>query len=363
MKKYFLLCHILLFTFCGFAQLKIATGTTFKTSGTVSIVLTDADIENNGFFIQDSLGSLLFSGTQNAAIKGTAQSKIGNLQMAKANNSKVLLSNHVKIGNKVSFVSGFIDLNGYNLLLDSTANIVGESEANRFIGANGGYIETIRNLNAPSMVNAANLGAFITTGANLGVVTIRRGHKVQSGTGLNTSISRYYTITPQSNTRLSASIRLSYFDAEKINLDENLLDIFQSNDSGLNWNNLSQTARNTTLNYVEKSGVTTLSRYTLGVNLVAKNNRSFTKTSKQLSKEMPIHQSKLTVGPNPNNGYFFFQLKGIEESTSASLYTIDGKLIGQYKINEGQRQQVNGLKTGVYLLKVAGFQPCKVVVQ
>ena len=62
MKKYFLLCHILLFTLCGFAQLKIGTGSTFKTSGTVSVVLTDADLENNGSFIQDTFGSLRFSG-------------------------------------------------------------------------------------------------------------------------------------------------------------------------------------------------------------------------------------------------------------------------------------------------------------
>ena len=363
MKKYFLLCHILLFTLCGFAQLKIGIGSTFKTSGTISVVLTDADLYNNGDFIQDTLGSLRFSGTQNAGIKGTAQSKIGNLQMAKANNSKLMLSNHVSIGNKVSFVSGFIDLNGYNMLLDSTASIVGESESNRFVGSNGGYIETTRNLNAPSMVNPANLGAFITTGANLGAVTIRRGHKVQSGTGLNSSVSRYYTITPQSNARLTASIRLSYFDAENNNLDENLLEIFQTNDSGLNWNNLSQTARNTTLNYVEKSGVTSLSTFTLGVNLVAKNNSSFTKTNKQLPKEMPVHQSKLTVGPNPNNGYFFFQLNGIEVSTPVMLFTIDGKMIGQYKVNDGQRQQVGGLQTGGYLLKVAGLEPYKVIVK
>ena len=363
MKKYFLLCHILLFTLCGFAQLKIGTGSTFKTSGTVSVVLTDADLENNGSFIQDTFGSLRFSGIQNAGLKGTAQSKIGNLQMVKANNSKLMLSSHVSIGNKVSFVSGLIDLNGFNMLLDNTANIIGESEANRFIGANGGYIETTRNLSAPSVVNPGNLGAFISTGANLGAVTIRRGHKVQSGTGLNSSVSRYYTITPQSNARLTASIRLSYFDAEKNNLDENLLEIFQSNNSGLNWNNLSQTARNTTLNYVEKSGVTTLSTFTLGANLAAKNKGSLTNTNKQLLKEMSVHPSKLTVGPNPNNGYFFFQLNGIEQPTPAMLYTIDGKMIGQYKVNDGQRQQVSGLQTGVYFLKVAGLEPYKVIVQ
>lgn len=78
---------------------------------------------------------------------------------------------------------------------------------------------------------------------------------------------------------------------------------------------------------------------------------------------MSVHPSKLTVGPNPNNGYFFFQLSGIEPSTAAILYTADGKMIGQYKVNDGQRQQVNGLQNGMYLLKVAGMDPYKVVVQ
>lgn len=104
--------------------------------------------------------------------------------------------------------------------------------------------------------------------------------------------------------------------------------------------------------------------FTLGINFVAKSN-STTNTlnlSKLLPKEMPVHQSKLTVGPNPNNGYFFFQLNGIEQSTPAMLYTIDGKMIGQYKVNDGQRQQVSGLHTGAYLLKVAGMEPCKIIV-
>ena len=346
------------------SQLKIEAGATFKTSGTVSVVLTDADLDNSGDFIQDTLGSLRFSGIQNAGIKGTAQSKIGNLQMAKANNSTLMLSSHVNIGNKVSFISGLIDLNGYNILLDSTANIIGESETNRFIGANGGYIQTTRNLAAPSLINPGNLGAFISTSANLGAVTIRRGHKVQSGTGLNSSVSRYYTITPINNARLNALVRLSYFEAEKNNLDESKLVIYQSNNSGASWDSLPQSVKNPSLNFVEKAGVTNLSMFTLGINFVAKSN-STTNTlnlSKLLPKEMPVHQSKLTVGPNPNNGYFFFQLNGIEQSTPAMLYTIDGKMIGQYKVNDGQRQQVSGLHTGAYLLKVAGMEPCKIIV-
>jgi hypothetical protein len=64
------------------------------------------------------------------------------------------------------------------------------------------------------MINPGNLGAFITSAANVGVVTIRRGHVSQSGAGLASSINRYYSITAENNTNLNATLRLKYFDAE-----------------------------------------------------------------------------------------------------------------------------------------------------
>lgn len=76
-----------------------------------------------------------------------------------------------------------------------------------------------------------------------------------------------------------------------------------------------------------------------------------------------IANQKITVGPNPNNGNFWFMVTGIEKETIASLYTIDGKLLKQFRVTNQQQQQVNGLGNGIYLLKVPGMEAFKVVVQ
>ena len=72
---------------------------------------------------------------------------------------------------------------------------------------------------------------------------------------------------------------------------------------------------------------------------------------------------KLTVGPNPNNGNFWFVVNGIERETFASLYTMDGKILKQFRVMNLQQQQVTGLKSGIYILKVEGLKSFRVVVQ
>jgi hypothetical protein len=72
---------------------------------------------------------------------------------------------------------------------------------------------------------------------------------------------------------------------------------------------------------------------------------------------------KITVGPNPNNGNFWFTISGIEKQTEATLYSIDGKQLKQFRLNNLQQQQVSGLRNGIYLLKVPGFEPQKIIVQ
>ena len=71
---------------------------------------------------------------------------------------------------------------------------------------------------------------------------------------------------------------------------------------------------------------------------------------------------KITVGPNPNNGNFWFSVSGIEKEILATLYTIDGKQIQQFRIVNHQQQQVNNIRTGIYLLKVPGFETQKIIV-
>jgi hypothetical protein len=62
---------------------------------------------------------------------------------------------------------------------------------------------------------------------------------------------------------LNATLRLRYFDSELNGQNENVLVIYKSNDNGSNWNNMSQTTRNTNANYVEKTGISNLALQTL----------------------------------------------------------------------------------------------------
>ena len=461
---------------------KVSAGITIKTTGGVTVVLSDLDLENDGSINQASgEGGFKFSGTQPSAIKGTSLPAIGILEVNKTNGGKLLLNRNININSSINFISGQLDLNGNNILMNSTAMIAGESENNRIIGANGGFVEITQDLNAPASVNAGNLGATITSSANPGSVTIRRGHTPQSGTGLTTSLNRYYSVIPTNNSSLNATLRLKYFDAELNGQNENSLVIYKSNNSGADWNNMSQTTRNTNANYVEKTGMGNLTLQTLAndnvvnpdgatgvvlsgqrkkateitlkwnsqtetnmsgyqiqrrlkneadfsdrafVNTLAAGGNSASQLSYQnidansyadtsfyrlkivttnasftysnviavgpktkgsggngngnpnnltaadeeliTASTKPATQAssvkKITIGPNPNNGNFWFSVNGLEKETIVTLYTIDGKQIQKFKVINLQQQQVTGLRSGMYLLKVPGFETQKIIV-
>jgi hypothetical protein len=462
--------------------MKLSAGTTIKTSGGVTIVLSDVDLDNDGTIYQGSgEGGFRFTGTQASAIKGSSMPVIGILEVNKTNGGKLLLNRNININSSLNFISGQLDLNGNNILMNATAMIAGETENNRIIGANGGFVEITQNMNAPAGVNAGNLGTTITSTANLGAVTIRRGHTSQSGTGLTNSINRYYLIIPANNNNLNATLRMKYFDAELNTQNESALVIYKSDNSGTDWNNMSQTTRNTNANYAEKIGMSNLTLQTLAndnivinpgatgvvlsgqrkkatevtlkwnsltetsmsgyqiqrrlknevdfsdrtfvntlapggnsnsqlsyqnvdansyadtsyyrLKIVANNatftysniiavtaktnggngsgggnphNKIFADTTATTASAKTIAQvntaKKITVGPNPNNGNFWFSVNGIQQETIATLYTVDGKQINQFRVINLQQQQVDGLRSGIYFLKVPGFEKQKIIV-
>lgn len=475
MKKYLIIVLLSLTGVKALAQLTIGSGAQWVTSGNAKLVMQNINLVNNGTFTAGT-GNVKFTGSQSGSIGGSSAITFYQLEIAKNSGIQLSLTNNISIGSNLSFTNGLLNLNQKNITLNNGAILSNENENSRIIGSTGGEVIYTTILNAPSSANPGNLGAFITSGSNLGTVTIRRGQMIQSGSGLSNSIARYYTITPQNNNGLNATVRFSYFDAENNGLDENSFVLYQSNDNGTSWNNLSQTTRNTSSNYVEKTGIGSLSRFALGADVVVPqcsasgvvltaksgkkgtvsvdwttatetSNKGFaiekrlaselnftqigyvnskatggnstsplsysytdnssketvyyrlrieglggstcyspeailtvnvkgggkgggnphglsanTTTEKMMSEEL-VSEPKLTVGPNPNNGYFFFSLEGISKPTAVTLFTMDGKLIGQYKVTNGQRQQVNGLRNGMYLLKAEGMQVFKVMVQ
>jgi len=481
MKKYLLLYKLLFLGLGGYGQLNISSGAQWITNGNTTVVLQDIDLVNNGS-ISAGTGSFKFTGSQNSTINGSNMPLFNILEISKTNNSKILLGRNISVGSSINFISGQLDLNNNNILLDPAAYIAGESETNRITGAGGGFVEITQDMNAPVSVNAANLGATITSAANLGSVTIRRGHLPQRGTGLANSIQRYYSIVPQNNSNLNATLRLRYLDAELNGQNENVIVIYKSDDNGANWNNLPQTIRNINADYVEKTGLSSLSLQTLsndaaladgvtGLIFTAQRKKStevqlnwstqtetnmngyemqrrlnneqsfsvrtflnslapggtsnaslsysyidansYTDTSFYRLRIVDINGGftysdikavpgktkgggsgggnphnitntdstittiasgkiitqnnatlqKITVGPNPNNGNFWFRVSGIDKETFATLYTIDGKQFKQFRVNNLQRQQVSGLRSGIYLLKVPGMEAFKITVQ
>ena len=476
MKKIILSIIIICLVLQSFGQLNIGSTAQWVTTGNASVVFSDLNLVNNGT-ITAGTGSFKFSGTQNATIGGSSMPSFYILELAKTNNANVLLNRNINVGSSIVFISGQLDLNGNNILLSTGANISGETELNRITGSNGGFVEITQNLNAPNGNNPGNLGAFITSAANLGSVTIRRGHTAQSGTGLPNSINRYYSIVPTNNSNLDATLRLKYFDAELNGQTEGGLVIYQSTNDGANWNNLSQTTRSTNANYVEKTGIASLYLQTLANDVQTSNgvtgliftgqrkkatevtlkwssqtetNMSHYQVQRKLDTELDFSDrasvnslapggnsisllnyqnvdanahtgnsfyrlkiiaidnsftysdvitvaaktkgvkgsgnnnftlldeeepstgrvmnnssvalKKITVGPNPNNGNFWFSVNSIEKETIATLYTIDGKQVQQFRIVNREQQKVNGIRTGIYLLKIPGFETRKIIV-
>lgn len=244
------------------AQLTITPGAQFFISGNTQLTLLNTNIINNGSFVAgNSITS--FTGNGNSTISGSQPVEFNQLEINKTNNSIVRLQRSIAVQQSLLFVSGLLNLNGFDVDLGATGHLEGEQETSRAFGNLGGEVLFNTNLNAPNNVNPANLGIFITSASNLGNLTIRRGHQSQiNGTGSGSSIQRYYDIIPANNANLNATLRFNYFNAELNSLNENALAFFESQDN-TNWASLGFTSRDTANNFVSKNGIGNFGRFTL----------------------------------------------------------------------------------------------------
>ncbi len=131
----------------------------------------------------------------------------------------------------------------------------------------GGTLTATRALESPSEADPAGLGAVISASADLGKVTVTRGHAVQTGGG-NEGIARYYEISPsQNNDGLDATLTHTYHDDELNGLVESDLVFFKSEDGGSTWDKMGADSRVTDptgSNTVTLESISAFSRWTLG---------------------------------------------------------------------------------------------------
>lgn len=206
--------------------------------------------------------SIRFTGNVNSSIVGNILPLFDMIDVFKSGGAELQLQRGINIRTGINFFSGMLNLNGNTIFLTTNALLFGEHPGSHIIG-NSGYVEGSMILNAPVSQNPGNLGAIISSGQNPGLVIVRRGHQSQTNAaGSGNSILRYYDISSANNTSLNATLRFHYMDDELNGLAENTLILWKST-GGNHWTNEGFTSRDVGVNYVEKTGIPSFSRWTL----------------------------------------------------------------------------------------------------
>lgn len=263
MKVILILPFILLWSFAVSAQLTIGQGALLNLTGNAQLTLHNANLVNHGL-LGAANSSVRITGHLPTSIEGSQAIQFFDLEINKTNNNPfdnpVILGRSVAVANRLRFTSGMLNMNGQNVDLGALGFLDGERDSSRIYGS--GRVLATANLNAPTGANPGNLGIHITSTKNLGLVNIRRGHQPHAVTS-GVTILRYYDIVPQNNIALNATLRFSYFNSELYGVNENFMVFIKSTDNGVLFSNEGFSARDTVLNYVEKTGINSFARFTL----------------------------------------------------------------------------------------------------
>ncbi|MCJ0742169.1 T9SS type A sorting domain-containing protein [Pedobacter montanisoli] len=238
------------------AQVTISSGTNFVINTGANVILNDLSL-NYGSSNLVNNGNLIFTGNSDNTIAGS--SALNKFTLAKSFGKKLMLGNQLSLTGSVDLSIGILDLNGYNLNLGTTGQLLNENAAS-YVTGNSGYIIATANLNAPQSVNPGNIGVVLTSSSNWGNTTIRRGNYALSD-GTHQTIKRFFEIEPTLNTNLNATIRFNYLDMELNGLQESQLKLLYSDNNGTTWNNLTSATINTAQSYIEVSNVNTMGQF------------------------------------------------------------------------------------------------------
>lgn len=292
-----------------FGQLYIGPGAQFHMLNTSQLTLRDAGFINDGNFSAGN-GTVNFSGISNTTIDGSGFVQFYILHLNKDPGQSVQLQRSIGVNSRLQFNQGILDLNGNNIDLGTEGSLINESETSHIIGPLGGEVTVTVPLNAPSSVNAGNLGAVISSVQNLGEVLIKRGHRAITLTN-GQSIQRSYVITPSNNGGLDATLRLRYLDSELNGLPEEDLGLWRSVD-GLRWDYENFSGRDASQNYVDRTGIDAFSTWTLfthssslpvifsGFNLQCMDDR----VKLHWKTAMELNSSHFIVEKNSGSGWF-----------------------------------------------------------
>lgn len=267
MKKIFLIALTTLAWSQGFGQNVMKITGNVVVSGSADIVLNNTQLINDGAF-DTGAGTVHITGDgtdAQSAIGGASATTFYKLKINKSANG-AQLGQSIQVDNELQMTAGNLDLNGHSLALGGAGGMIaGESASSYIHGSAGGEVVKTTNLNAPNAANPGNIGASITSAADLGSTTIRRRHQPQSIYGAD-GILRYYEITPTNNDDLNATLRLSYLDHELNSIPE--ADLEPLRELTPSWHYYAVSGADGAANYVEAGGINAFSKWTLAAGAV-----------------------------------------------------------------------------------------------
>lgn len=313
------------------AQVQSTAGLKLVASGPLKLVFDDAGLINNGQFIPGN-STVIFRGSAPTLIGGSNKINFHHLVIDKTGED-VSLYNDLEVSGKLTLEKGNLQLNKHSLDLGYTGSISGERNEARIAGNSGGTIKARALLDAPKGLNPGNIGVEISSAARMGETVIIRGHSTQFTADGEPVIQRYYDINPQFNTKLRATLRFYYLDAELNNGPEDALTVFASKVSeGL----LVETGKDQSdagTNWIVKNELDQLHRFTLAG-----------ATNKMLAQRNS--KTFVQLFPNPTPGNFTVLLNSAEAKEAAiNLYDQLGRLLERKRIQ--CRAGVNNIRWNI----------------
>lgn len=191
------------------------------------------DITNNGTkaFSDSSSGDIHLVGS-GQKISGTHSSNFHKLILNTADT--LTLQQSIKVADSLCFNSGFMDLNGNTLDLDTSGYLQNERLSSHIYGASG-KVSIRQYLNQPDLtMNAGGLGFRLRSNGNFGSTVIERSHYRQPAA--DSSIYRFYKVSAQYPAQTD-SVSVSYFNDEKFGNEINYKVFSKKNSGNYGWVN------------------------------------------------------------------------------------------------------------------------------
>jgi CSLREA domain-containing protein len=238
-------------------------------AGTAVGISVAGNWTNNGATFTPGTGTVTFDGAAGQTISGTTATTFNNL--TNGDPGGISMNNDNTVGGTLAL--------GTNDITVANTRTLSQTSATASTGT-GDVIGSVKRTNTTTLGTAYTFGNpnnRITTNAGTAPtdITVNLVKAVPSGgMPFPTAVQRTYTVTPTGGSGLSATVRLHYLDGELNGNTEAGLGLFRFN--GTDWVRLGSSTADTAANWVELTGVTQFSAWTLSS---GKNNTNTTITS------------------------------------------------------------------------------------